>query len=147
MNARMAQPNNFRDDHVPAAGAATAPPNQGEQGGGGGGGGTGGGGNGALRELFESVALFVRLEMQLTGGEYELLEKMNERAAAELTALSDLAADLAPAAEALDRKSGALKEYLDHVDAIDCEVTELEAVVSTLDARTESLLRALQGSK
>ena len=96
--------------------------------------------------LFASGAAALRGELSLLNGEYALLRHMNDAAATNYAHLADVASGLTVFADALAAKDASLAPYLHMIDAIDSQVGELEAVVSTLDnytRRLESRVRAL----
>ena len=71
---------------------------------------------------------------------------MNDAAATNYAHLADVASGLTVFADALAAKDASLAPYLQMIDAIDTQVGELEAVVSTLDnytRRLEARVRAL----
>lgn len=76
---------------------------------------------------------------QSTNSEYELLERMNLRVATEYDNQADFAAGLRVFVERLKQKNDSFGDYLLQIDEIDQEVTELEALVSTLDNYTSNL--------
>jgi len=93
----------------------------------------------ALRNLFLNVTSLVQGELQSTNSEYELLERMNLRVATEYENQADFAAGLRVFVERLKQKNDSFGDYLLQIDEIDQEVTELEALVSTLDNYTSNL--------
>lgn len=93
----------------------------------------------ALQTLFLNVTSFIQAELQATSSEYKLLEKMNLRVASEYDHQADFAAGLRVFVERLKQKNNNFAHYLQQIDEIDQEVTELEAVVSTLDNYTSNL--------
>lgn len=93
----------------------------------------------AFRKLFDNVASYVLGELQVTGAEYELLEKMNVRASAEYKNYGDFASGLSVFINRLKIKSADLGDLLKHVDEIEQHVAKLEKVVSALDTCTKSL--------
>ena len=100
----------------------------------------------AAARLFASGAAALRGELSLLNGEYALLRHMNDAAATNYAHLADVASGLTVFADALAAKDASLAPYLHMIDAIDSQVGELEAVVSTLDnytRRLESRVRAL----
>jgi uncharacterized protein YdcH (DUF465 family) len=64
---------------------------------------------------------------------------MNLRVASEYDHQADFAAGLRVFVERLKQKNNNFAHYLQQIDEIDQEVTELEAVVSTLDNYTSNL--------
>jgi hypothetical protein len=100
----------------------------------------------AAARLFSSGAAALRGELSLLNGEYALLRHMNDAAATNYAHLADVASGLTVFADALAAKDASLAPYLQMIDAIDTQVGELEAVVSTLDnytRRLEARVRAL----
>lgn len=93
----------------------------------------------ALQTLFLNVTTLVRGELQGANSEYELLESMNLRVASEYDNQADFAEGLRVFVERLKQKNEGFSQYLQQIDEIDHEVTELEAVVSTLDNYTSNL--------
>ena len=76
---------------------------------------------------------------QAVNSEYELLERINLRVASEHDNQADFAEGLRVFVERLKQKNDGFTEYLQQIDEIDQEVTELEALVSTLDNYTSNL--------
>lgn len=68
-----------------------------------------------------------------------MLERMNLRVATEYENQADFAAGLRVFVEKLKQKNDSFGDYLLQIDEIDQEVTELEALVSTLDNYTSNL--------
>lgn len=64
---------------------------------------------------------------------------MNLRTASEYDNFGDFAAGLRIFVERLKRKNDTFNQYLQEMDGIDHQVTELEALVSTLDNYTNTL--------
>ncbi|KAG0565505.1 hypothetical protein M758_8G190500 [Ceratodon purpureus] len=93
----------------------------------------------ALQTLFLNVTTLVQGELQAANSEYELLERMNLRVASEHDNQADFAEGLRVFVERLKQKNDGFTEYLQQIDEIDQEVTELEALVSTLDNYTSNL--------
>lgn len=93
----------------------------------------------ALQTLFLNVTTLVQGELQAANSEYELLERMNLRVASEHDNQADFAEGLRVFVERLKQKNDGFSEYLQQIDEIDQEVTELEALVSTLDNYTSNL--------
>jgi biogenesis of lysosome-related organelles complex 1 subunit 2 len=93
----------------------------------------------ALQTLFLNVTSFIQAELQATSSEFKLLENLNLRVASEYDHQADFAAGLRVFVERLKQKNNNFAHYLQQIDEIDQEVTELEAVVSTLDNYTSNL--------
>ncbi|KAA8547864.1 hypothetical protein F0562_004293 [Nyssa sinensis] len=87
----------------------------------------------SLNDLFTSVSTMIKGELQGTNNLLELLEKMNVRVAEEYKGFGDVASGLRVFVEQLKSKSGCFDEYVQHIDAIEQQVTEFEAVISMLD--------------
>ena len=83
---------------------------------------------------------------QATNSEYALLEMMNLRAATEYDNQADFAAGLRVFVGILKQKNNSFSDYLQQIDEIDQEVTELEALVSTLDNYTSNLEAKIKDS-
>lgn len=93
----------------------------------------------SLNDLFTNVSKMVKGELQESNNLLELLEKMNIRVAEEYKGFGDVASGLRVFVEQLKSKSGSFDEYVQQIDSIEGQVTELEAVVSMLD--NTSLIR------
>ena len=76
---------------------------------------------------------------QAVNSEYELLERMNLRVASEHENQAEFARGLGVFVENLKQKNDGFSEHVRQIDEIDQEVTELEALVSTLDNYTRNL--------
>lgn len=76
---------------------------------------------------------------QAANSEYELLERMNLRVAREHDHQAEFAQGLRVFVERLKKKNDGLSECIQYIEEIDKEVTELEALVSTLDNYTSNL--------
>uniref|UniRef100_A0A7N0T796 Biogenesis of lysosome-related organelles complex 1 subunit 2 n=1 Tax=Kalanchoe fedtschenkoi TaxID=63787 RepID=A0A7N0T796_KALFE len=87
----------------------------------------------SLTELFTSVSTVIKGDLQGTNNMLELLEKMNLRVAEEYKGFGDLASGLRVFVEQLRVKSGGFDEYVQQIEAIERQTTELEAVISMLD--------------
>ncbi|CAM8878483.1 unnamed protein product [Rhodiola kirilowii] len=87
----------------------------------------------SLNELFTNVSTVIKGDLQSTNNMLELLEKMNLRVAEEYKGFGDLASALRVFVEQLRVKSGGFDEYVHHIDAIEKQTTEMEAVISMLD--------------
>eukprot|EP01018_Ginkgo_biloba_P023459 Gb_00916 [translate_table: standard] len=93
----------------------------------------------ALHDLFNNVASLVQGELQGTNNHLELIEKMNLRTADEYNNFGDIASGLRVFVEQLKTKNESFHEYIQQIDEIDEQVTELEAIVSMLDNYTYTL--------
>ncbi|KAL3697006.1 hypothetical protein R1sor_011082 [Riccia sorocarpa] len=93
----------------------------------------------ALQSLFVSFASVVQGELQSSNNEYDLLKNMNLRAATEYDNFGDFASGLSSFVERLKAKNEHFNQYLQDMEMIDKQVTELEALVSTLDNYTSTL--------
>ncbi|KAJ7570418.1 hypothetical protein O6H91_01G119400 [Diphasiastrum complanatum] len=71
---------------------------------------------------------------------------MNNRTTIEYNNEGDFASGLRVFVEKLKQKNDAFSTYLKEIDEIDREVTELEAVVSTLDNYTNTLEAKLRAT-
>eukprot|EP00850_Spirogloea_muscicola_P002933 SM000011S19111 [mRNA] locus=s11:980195:980413:- [translate_table: standard] len=71
---------------------------------------------------------------------------MNARAEAEYAHLGDLATGLCVFVERLKVRNGLLDAHLRQIDDIDRQVTQLEAIASTLDAHTTALEARLKAT-
>ncbi|CAO2825250.1 unnamed protein product [Amaranthus hypochondriacus] len=100
----------------------------------------------ALDDLFNGVSTMIKSELQGTNNLLELLEKMNLRVAEEYNSYGDVASGLRVFVEQLKRKSGSFEEYTQHIDAIDQQVTEFEAVISMLDKYVSMLEKKVQSA-
>ncbi|CAM8878485.1 unnamed protein product [Rhodiola kirilowii] len=87
----------------------------------------------SLNELFTNVSTVIKGDLQSTNNMLELLEKMNLRVAEEYKGFGDLASALRVFVEQLRVKSGGFDKYVHHIDAIEKQTTEMEAVISMLD--------------
>lgn len=76
---------------------------------------------------------------QAVNSDYELLERMNLKVASEHDNQAEFAQGLRVFVESLKLKNDGFSEYIQQIDEIDQEVTELEALVSTLDNYTSNL--------
>ena len=123
---------------VPLGAPVDADGNEGAHGAGGDDQGPAGASHAAAR-LFASGAAALRGELSLLNGEYALLRHMNDAAATQYAHMADVASGLTVFADALAAKDASLAPYLHMMDAIDSQVGELEAVVSTLDGYTRRL--------
>uniref|UniRef100_A0A0D6R776 Biogenesis of lysosome-related organelles complex 1 subunit 2 n=1 Tax=Araucaria cunninghamii TaxID=56994 RepID=A0A0D6R776_ARACU len=94
---------------------------------------------GALFDLFRNVSSLVEGELQGTNNLLELIEKMNLRTADEYNNFGDIAAGLCVFVEQLKMKNESFHEYIQQIDEIDQQVTELEAVISMLDKYSYTL--------
>lgn len=97
--------------------------------------------------LLAAGAEVLRGELQAHDSEVTLLAALNTAAAAHYGGLADLAAGLGVFAQSLAAKDASFAPFLGVMEAIEAQVGELEAVVSTLDGytrRLESRLGALQ---
>ncbi|PSS35077.1 Biogenesis of lysosome-related organelles complex 1 subunit 2 like [Actinidia chinensis var. chinensis] len=72
----------------------------------------------------------IKADLQGTNNILELMEKMNLRVAEEYKSFGDVASGLRVFVEQLKSKSGSFDEQ---IDAIEHQVTELEAVISMFD--------------
>ncbi|XP_052204826.1 biogenesis of lysosome-related organelles complex 1 subunit 2 [Diospyros lotus] len=93
----------------------------------------------SLNYLFTNLSTMIKGELQGTNNLLELLEKMNVRVAEEYKGFGDVASGLRVFVEQLKSKSGSFDEYVKHIDAIEQQVTEFEAVISMLDEYVSSL--------
>ncbi|BBN01622.1 biogenesis of lysosome-related organelles complex 1 subunit 2 [Marchantia polymorpha subsp. ruderalis] len=93
----------------------------------------------ALQSLFVSFASVVQGELQCSNNEYDLLKSMNMRTATEYDNYGDFASGLSSFVERLKQKNERFNQYLEDMEVIDKQVTELEALVSTLDNYTSNL--------
>ncbi|CAM6090150.1 unnamed protein product [Calypogeia fissa] len=93
----------------------------------------------ALHSLFTSFANVVQGELQCSNSEYELLKDMNLRTAEEYDNYGDFASGLRVFVERLKHKNETFNQCLHEIDGIDRQITELEALVSTLDNYTNTL--------
>ncbi|KAJ7570419.1 hypothetical protein O6H91_01G119400 [Diphasiastrum complanatum] len=100
----------------------------------------------ALSRLFLNVAKVAQGEFQETSNVLQLLEMMNNRTTIEYNNEGDFASGLRVFVEKLKQKNDAFSTYLKEIDEIDREVTELEAVVSTLDNYTNTLEAKLRAT-
>ena len=83
---------------------------------------------------------------QAASAEYDLLADLNNRAALEFKNFGDFAQALAVTVNRLQTKSNRLQQCLEQIDGIDDHVTDLEAIVSTLDSVTSNLEANLKAS-
>uniref|UniRef100_K3YWQ8 Biogenesis of lysosome-related organelles complex 1 subunit 2 n=1 Tax=Setaria italica TaxID=4555 RepID=K3YWQ8_SETIT len=98
-------------------------------------------------ELAESLAeLFTNVSLMGTNSQLALLEKMNDRVAQEYSNYGDVAAGLRVFVEQLNEKNQGFDEYVSHIDAIDQQVTEFEAVVSMLDKHVALLEKKVKSA-
>nr|XP_034586538.1 biogenesis of lysosome-related organelles complex 1 subunit 2 isoform X1 [Setaria viridis] len=97
---------------------------------------------------FESwVFAFLKLfSFKGTNSQLALLEKMNDRVAQEYSNYGDVAAGLRVFVEQLNEKNQGFDEYVSHIDAIDQQVTEFEAVVSMLDKHVALLEKKVKSA-
>ncbi|KAI4346748.1 hypothetical protein L6164_007618 [Bauhinia variegata] len=87
----------------------------------------------SLNDFFTSFSTMVKLELQGTNNQLDLLEKMNLRVEDEYKGFGDSASKLRVFVEQLKSKSNNFAEYVEQIAAIEQQVTEFEAVVSMLD--------------
>ena len=83
---------------------------------------------------------------QAASAEYDLLADLNNRAALEFKNFGDFAQNLAKFVTRLQIKSNQLQQCLEQIDGIDNHVTDLEAIVSSLDSVTSNLEANLKAS-
>ncbi|KAI4352339.1 hypothetical protein L6164_006602 [Bauhinia variegata] len=100
----------------------------------------------SLNDLFTSISTMVKLELQGTNNQLELLKKMNLRVEEEYKGFGDLASGLRVFVEQLKSKSGNFDEYVVQIDAIERQVTEFEAMVSMLDKYVSLLESKVQSA-
>ncbi|KAL2643877.1 hypothetical protein R1flu_011464 [Riccia fluitans] len=93
----------------------------------------------ALQSLFVSFASVVQGELQSSNNEYDLLKNMNLRATTEYDNFGDFASGLSSFVESVKAKNEHFNQYLQDMEVIDKQVTELEALVTTLDNYTSTL--------
>ncbi|GAB4832467.1 hypothetical protein Ancab_006489 [Ancistrocladus abbreviatus] len=93
----------------------------------------------ALNDLFTSVSSMIKFELQGTNNSLELLEQMNLRVAEEYNNFGDVASGLRVFVEQLKHKSSSFDEYIQQIDTIDQQVTDLECVITMLDKYVSAL--------
>ncbi|KAL4581572.1 hypothetical protein LXL04_006095 [Taraxacum kok-saghyz] len=87
----------------------------------------------ALNDLFTNVSTMIKGDLQGTNNVLKLLENMNLKVAEEYEGFGDVASGLRVFVERLKAKSENFDEYVQQVDAIEKQVTDLEVVISMLD--------------
>ncbi|GFY82903.1 transmembrane amino acid transporter family protein [Actinidia rufa] len=87
----------------------------------------------SLNDLSTSFSTMIKADLQGTNNILELMEKMNLSVAEEYKSFGGVVSGLRVFVEQLKSKSGSFDEYVQQIDAIEQQVTELEAVISMLD--------------
>ncbi|OWF40352.1 biogenesis of lysosome-related organelles complex 1 subunit 2-like [Mizuhopecten yessoensis] len=99
------------------------------------------------RETFQKTAEYLRGEMEGTIEDYKLLENMNKITIAKYSEMKQLAQDISTSLQDLNDKYKTLQPYLEQIDHIEENVSNLEQAAYKLDVyskRLEAKFRALE---
>eukprot|EP01105_Mastigella_eilhardi_P002196 TRINITY_DN1264_c0_g1_i3.p1 TRINITY_DN1264_c0_g1~~TRINITY_DN1264_c0_g1_i3.p1 ORF type:complete len:126 (+),score=51.82 TRINITY_DN1264_c0_g1_i3:158-535(+) len=104
----------------------------------------------AVNVLCGDVADYIRADVECVRTDVSLLEAMNKAAAGKFAAVSDTTAACTGIMADLQAHYTAIKPYLEKIDLVYLQVSELEKVVLSLDEyskRLEGKFKKLQSNK
>jgi len=89
--------------------------------------------------MFENIANYLKGELTATTNDYKLLASMNAVCSSKYTEMSEVARGLTSFMKDLQQKYQDFQPYLDKIEEIDTNVTELEKTVVLLDEYSKRL--------
>jgi len=89
--------------------------------------------------MFRNIAAYLKGELTATTNDYKLLANMNAVCSNKYTEMSEVASGLTSFMKDLQQKYQDFKPYLDKIDEIDANVSELEKTVVLLDEYSKRL--------
>jgi len=89
--------------------------------------------------MFANIAAYLKGELTATTNDYKLLATMNSVCTTKYAEMTDVAKGLTSFMKDLQQKYQDFKPYLDQIDEIDANVTELEKTVVLLDDYSKRL--------
>eukprot|EP01112_Ceratiomyxa_fruticulosa_P020322 TRINITY_DN688_c0_g2_i1.p1 TRINITY_DN688_c0_g2~~TRINITY_DN688_c0_g2_i1.p1 ORF type:complete len:215 (+),score=67.18 TRINITY_DN688_c0_g2_i1:99-647(+) len=93
----------------------------------------------ASKTLFQNIAAYIKGELLATSEDYKLLENMNTLATEKYKEMTEAAVGLTTFMKALQEKYETFTPYLQQIDDIDKNVSDLEKTVTLLDDYTKRL--------